>query len=111
MIAFFLNGNGDSHDRLLFQSEASAEIFAEEYLAAHGSDPLAARAATIFSLVRGWDYQGLPRYAVRCFDCGADNLEHWYTSTRGGYHLCPACFEARVAKGRAKMRVEGDAER
>ncbi|HVG01873.1 MAG TPA: hypothetical protein VM842_03240 [Nitrospira sp.] len=47
----------------------------------------------------------LPRTLVsqiRCFDCGTGNLESFHSSTQGGYHLCPACFQQRLRTGRAK---------
>ncbi|MEW6246443.1 MAG: hypothetical protein AB1555_07010 [Nitrospirota bacterium] len=89
--------------RLLFESEASAQGLAEEYLAEHAANPLAVRAATIFRQVQRWPAQNASAASVRCFDCGAGKLDHWYTSARGGYHLSPACFEARAAKGRARL--------
>ncbi|HNG55163.1 MAG TPA: hypothetical protein PLR85_17385 [Nitrospira sp.] len=39
---------------------------------------------------------------VRCFDCGTAKMESFHTSTQGGYHLCPACFQHRLRTGRAK---------
>ena len=39
---------------------------------------------------------------VRCFDCGTTDMESFHTSTQGGYHLCPACFQQRLRTGRAK---------
>ena len=39
---------------------------------------------------------------VRCFDCGTTNMESFHSSTQGGYHLCPACFQHRLGTGRAK---------
>ena len=39
---------------------------------------------------------------VRCFDCGTAKMESFHTSTQGGYHLCPACFQQRLRTGRAK---------
>lgn len=47
----------------------------------------------------------LPRSIVtqaRCFDCGTTKMESFYTSTQGGYHLCPTCFQQRLRTGRAK---------
>lgn len=47
----------------------------------------------------------LPRSAVsqvRCFDCGTASMESFHTSTQGGYHLCPTCFQHRLHTGRAK---------
>ena len=39
---------------------------------------------------------------VRCFDCGTANMESFHSSTQGGYHLCPTCFQQRLRTGRAK---------
>ncbi len=39
---------------------------------------------------------------VRCFDCGTTNMESFHSSTQGGYHLCPTCFQDRLRTGRAK---------
>ena len=39
---------------------------------------------------------------VRCFDCGTTTMESFHTSTQGGYHLCPSCFQHRLSTGRAK---------
>lgn len=39
---------------------------------------------------------------VRCFDCGTAKMESFHTSTQGGYHLCPTCFQQRLRMGRAK---------
>ncbi len=47
----------------------------------------------------------LPRTLVsqiRCFDCGTSNMESFHSSTQGGYHLCPTCFQHRLHTGRAK---------
>lgn len=47
----------------------------------------------------------LPRSVVsgvRCFDCGTAKMESFHTSTQGGYHLCPACFQQRLRTGRAR---------
>ncbi len=37
-----------------------------------------------------------------CFDCGARNLEHFYTSRVGGSTLCAGCFQSRVERGVAR---------
>jgi hypothetical protein len=39
---------------------------------------------------------------VHCFDCGTGNMESFHSSTQGGYHLCPTCFQQRLRTGRAK---------
>src|SRR5262245_46603574 len=41
-----------------------------------------------------------------CFDCGTKNLEVFYTSKHGRYHLCAPCFGVRVAHGRAQSPDE-----
>ena len=41
---------------------------------------------------------------VVCRDCGARELEHLYTSTAGGYVLCPGCYQSRVTRGLARER-------
>ena len=33
---------------------------------------------------------------IVCSDCGARELEHFFTSTTGGYSLCAACFQRRA---------------
>jgi len=43
-----------------------------------------------------------PKESVSCSDCGARDLEVFYTSKDRNYHLCPACFQARTACGTAK---------
>ncbi|WP_447978136.1 hypothetical protein [Candidatus Nitrospira bockiana] len=91
-------------DRVLFGSEDAGRMLADEYLSLHHPDPLAQRATVIFSQVQRWQYPGLS--PIRCFDCGATGLEHWYTSKQGGYSLCAPCFETRQARGLAK---EGEA--
>jgi hypothetical protein len=41
-----------------------------------------------------------------CHDCLAPNLQQFFTAKALGYDVCPACFEQRQNKGRAK-EVEG----
>ncbi len=36
---------------------------------------------------------------VVCSDCGARNLEHFYTARVGGSTLCAGCFQSRVKRG------------
>lgn len=40
--------------------------------------------------------------SVSCSDCGARDLEVFYTSKEQNSHLCPACFQARAACSMAK---------
>ncbi len=39
---------------------------------------------------------------VVCSDCGAQHLEHFYTSRAGGYVLCLGCFQSRINRGVAR---------
>ncbi len=34
-----------------------------------------------------------------CRDCGARELEHFYTARLGGSTLCPGCFQGMVTRG------------
>ena len=36
---------------------------------------------------------------IACVDCGARDLEHFYTSKQGRYTLCAGCFQGRVEHG------------
>ena len=47
-----------------------------------------------------------PKAPVSCADCGARDLEVFYTSKAQHSHLCPTCFQARSARRTAK-EVEG----
>ncbi len=39
---------------------------------------------------------------VVCCECGALDLEDFYTSKEGGDTLCPGCFQSGVARGQAR---------
>ncbi len=39
---------------------------------------------------------------VVCVDCGARDLEHFYTARGGGATLCAGCFQSRVERGVAR---------
>ncbi len=41
----------------------------------------------------------LRRKPAVCTECGARELEHFYTATAGGATLCPGCFQTRVERG------------
>lgn len=43
-----------------------------------------------------------PMCPVTCSDCGASDLDTFYTSSQRGIHLCPACFGSRIERGMAK---------
>jgi len=36
---------------------------------------------------------------VVCRDCGARELDHFYTARLGGSTLCPGCFQGMVTRG------------
>ena len=39
---------------------------------------------------------------IACADCGARDLEDFFTSKEQNAHLCSACFQARAGRGMAK---------
>ncbi len=39
---------------------------------------------------------------VVCVDCGARDLEHFYTARVGGSTLCAGCYQRRVERGQAR---------
>ncbi len=41
----------------------------------------------------------LRRKLAVCTECGARDLEHFYTSKQGGSMLCPTCYQSRVKRG------------
>ncbi len=58
-------------------------------------------------LLSAWQAEDRARRSSRvrpavCVDCGARNLEHFYTSRTGGSTLCQWCFQSRVERGVAR---------
>ncbi len=45
--------------------------------------------------------------AVSCADCGARDLEDFYTSKEQNAHLCSACYQARIVRGTTKEAESG----
>ena len=41
-------------------------------------------------------------YPVSCTECGAGNLNEYFTSRALGLQLCEPCFRSRVKRGLAK---------
>ncbi len=48
------------------------------------------------------DLRPPPAIGLVCDACGAQDLEHYYTSKRGDATLCPGCFQGRVERGQAR---------
>ena len=58
-------------------------------------------------LLSAWQAEDRARRSSRirpavCVDCGARDLEHFYTSRTGGSTLCQGCFQSRVTRGLAR---------
>ncbi len=64
-------------------------------------------AAARADMLRRWQAEdqalGLAKVSPAvCCDCGARDLEHFYTTRVGGSTLCPGCFQTRVVRGVAR---------
>jgi hypothetical protein len=88
-------------EALLFTGDTVAQQIAESFLRAH-ADPLAHRALRLVDELTRQDNQGWMDVGVTCADCGAQELELWYTGQTWGDTLCMPCYEARVARGQAR---------
>jgi hypothetical protein len=88
-------------EALLFTGETAARQVAETFLQAH-VDPLAHRALRLVDAIARQDTQGYMDVGFNCTDCGAQDLELWYTGQTWGDTLCASCYEARVARGQAR---------
>ena len=88
-------------EALLFTGDTAAQQVAEAFLQAH-TDPLAQRALRLVDALIRQDTQGGMDVGIICADCGAQDLELWYTGQTWGDTLCMACYEARVAHGQAR---------
>ena len=86
---------------LLFTGDTAAQQLAEAFLRAH-ADPLAHRALRLVEALSRQDTQGWMDVGITCVDCGAQDLELWYTGQTWGDTLCGLCYEARVAHGQAR---------
>ena len=88
-------------EALLFTGDTAAQQVAEAFLRAH-PDPLASRALRLVDALIQQDAQQGMDVGVICADCGAQDLELWYTGQTWGDTLCMPCYEARVAHGQAR---------
>jgi hypothetical protein len=88
-------------EALLFTGDAAAQQVASAFLQAH-ADPLAGRALRLVDAIAQLDIQGVMDMGIICVDCGAQDLELWYTGQTWGETLCGPCYEARVAGGQAR---------
>jgi hypothetical protein len=88
-------------EALVFTGDSAAQQVAEAFLQAH-PDPFAYRALRLVNALTRQDMQDLADVGVTCVDCGAQELELWYTGQTWGDTLCGPCYEARVAHGQAR---------
>jgi hypothetical protein len=93
-------------EALVFEGEAAARRLAEAFLR-HGGDLEAQRAAEIFRCCVLGERLDLDA-AVTCADCGATDLDVWYSGQTWGEMLCEACYTARVAQGQARPQQDTD---
>lgn len=88
-------------EALLFTGETAAQQIAAAFLGA-AADPLAHRALQLVDALSRQDTQAWVDVGITCVDCGAQELELWYTGQTWGDTLCGPCYEARVAHGQAR---------
>jgi hypothetical protein len=88
-------------EALLFAGDMAAQQVASAFLQAH-ADPLASRALRLVDALAQMDMQGVMDMGIVCVDCGAQDLELWYTGQTWGETLCGPCYETRVAGGQAR---------
>jgi hypothetical protein len=88
-------------EALFFTGDTAAQQVASAFLQAR-ADPLACRALRLVDAIAQLDIQGVMDMGIICVDCGAQDLELWYTGQTWGETLCGPCYEARVASGQAR---------
>ena len=88
-------------EALLFTGDTAAQQVAEVFLRAH-TDPFAHRALRLVDAIIRQDTQGWMNVGITCADCGAQDLDLWYTGQTWGDTLCAPCYDARVAHGQAR---------
>lgn len=88
-------------EALLMVGDTAARQVADTFLRAH-ADPLAHRALRLVDELTRQDTQGWVDAGITCADCGAQELELWYTGQTWGDTLCASCYEARMARGQAR---------
>ena len=87
-------------EALLFTGDTAAQQVAEAFLRATRS-PCPRALRLVDALIRQDAQEGMD-VGVSCADCGAQDLELWYTGQTWGDTLCMPCYEARVAHGQAR---------
>jgi hypothetical protein len=90
-------------EALLFARNTAAQQVAVAFLHAHVDD-LTPRALELLDTISRQDTQGHVEAGVTCADCGAQDLEMWYTGQTWGDTLCETCYEARITTGQAQRR-------
>ena len=90
-------------EALLFTGDMAARQVADTFLQAH-TDPLAQRALRLVDALTRQDTQEWAGAGIICVDCGAQDLELWYTGQTWGDTLCIPCYEARVARRQARSQ-------
>lgn len=90
-------------EALLFTGDMAACQVADTFLQAH-TDPLAQRALRLVEALTRQDTQEWVGVGITCVDCGAQDLELWYTGQTWGDTLCIPCYEARVVRGQARAQ-------
>lgn len=88
-------------EALLFTGDIAAQQVAEVFLRAH-PDPIAQRALRLVDALIQQDTSAYVDVGITCVDCGAQDLEVWYTGQMWGDTLCASCYETRVAHGQAR---------
>jgi hypothetical protein len=100
-LAAFTTAALEMLEALLFIGDTAAQQAAIAFLQAH-ADPLAHRALRLMDALTRPDPQGTLDVGIICVDCGAQDLELWYTGQTWGETLCGSCYEARVTHGQAR---------
>jgi hypothetical protein len=88
-------------EALLFTGDTAARQVADAFLQAH-TDPLTYRALRLIDALTQQDTQRWVDVGITCADCGAQDLELWYTGQTWGDTLCESCYEARLVHGQAR---------
>jgi hypothetical protein len=87
-------------EALIFAGDTAAQQVAAAFLRPH-TDPLAQRAWRLVDALMRQDTMA-EDVGIICADCGAQDLDLWYTGQAWGDTLCEPCYEARVAHGQAR---------
>ena len=88
-------------EALLFTGVTAAQQVADAFLRGH-TGLLTHRARQLVDMLSRQDTPEWVDLGITCVDCGAQELELWYTGQRWGETLCMPCYEARVAHGQAR---------